>query len=381
MEGDPMSAAPGPALIALAAGGTGGHVFPAQALAEALNLRGHRLALLTDSRGGRYGGALADIERHAITAASPSMGGIIGKIGALISLLIGARQARRILRTLRPGAVVGFGGYASVPSIFAAHRLGIPTVIHEQNAVLGRANRLLAARVDRIATSFPETLRVSARARANIACTGNPVRPAIAALNERPYDRPSEGGRFRLLVVGGSQGAQALSQVVPAALALLPAEARARLSVNQQCRPEDLEAVRAAYRAADIAAECDRFFDDMAERLGAAHLVIARSGASTVAELAASGRPAILVPYPHALDDHQSANARALEAAGAAWLMPQPTFTADTLVARLEALIREPARLAHAAEAARRFARTDATGALATLVEALLPRAPGRSTP
>ena len=367
-----MSAAPNRSLIALAAGGTGGHVFPAQALAEALIARGHRLALLTDSRGGRYGGALAEIEHHAISSASPSTGGVIGKLSAIFRLIAGTREARRLLRSLQPGAVVGFGGYASVPPLFAATRLRIPTMIHEQNAVLGRANRLLAARVDRIATSFPETQRVRAGAVAHVACTGNPVRPAIAALGARSYEAPTESGRFRILIVGGSQGAQALSRVVPEALAHLPDAARTRLNVVQQCRPEDLEAVRAAYRSASIQAECDRFFDDMADRLAAAHLVIARSGASTVAELAAAGRPAILVPYPHAMDDHQSANAHALERAGAAWLMPQASFTADALRLRLEALMAEPRVLAEAAQAARRFAKPDASGALATLVESLM---------
>jgi len=366
-------------MIALAAGGTGGHVFPAQALAEVLRARGHRLALLTDTRGDRFGAALPEIERHAISSASPSTRGVLGKLSAVFHLVMGARQARRVLQTIRPGAVVGFGGYASVPPLYAARRLGIPTMIHEQNAVLGRANRLLAGRADRIATSFPNTSRIAAEAEQRTVCTGNPVRPAIAALGESPYEAPAEGGRFRLLVVGGSQGAQVLSKVVPAALARLSDASRARLSINQQCRPEDLEAVRAAYRSAGIAAECDRFFEDMAERLGAAHLVIARSGASTVAELAASGRPAILVPYPHALDDHQSANARALEAAGAAWLMPQQSFTENALGERIELLMREPARLVEASRAARSFARADAAGGLAALVEALLRPEPGRA--
>jgi len=256
--------------------------------------------------------------------------------------------------------------------LFAATRLRIPTVIHEQNAVLGRANRLLASRVNRIATSFPATERLGAKAEQHVVCTGNPVRPAIAALGSRTYEVPTDSSRLRLLIVGGSQGAQALSRVVPEALARMPDVTRARLSVVQQCRPEDLEAVRAAYRAANIQAECDRFFDDMAGRLAAAHLVIARSGASTVAELAAAGRPAILVPYPHAMDDHQSANARALERAGAAWLMPQASLTPDRLRSRLELLMAEPHDLAEAAQAARRFAQPDAAGALATIVESLL---------
>jgi UDP-N-acetylglucosamine--N-acetylmuramyl-(pentapeptide) pyrophosphoryl-undecaprenol N-acetylglucosamine transferase len=367
-----MSAPLTPALIALATGGTGGHVFPAQALAEALHARGHRLALLTDARGGRFGGALGAAEHHAIAAASPSTGGLIGKLGALFRLLLGIRQAGRILRALAPGAVVGFGGYASVPPLIAARRLGIPTVIHEQNAVLGRANRLLAGRVDRIATSFPATLQVPAASGARLVVTGNPVRPAIAALGEHDYAPPEAAGRLRLLVIGGSQGAQALARLVPAALARLPAPLRGRLRVEQQCRQEDLDAAIAAYREAGIEAECRRFFDDIAERLGAAHLIIARAGASTVMELAASGRPAILVPYPHALDDHQSANARALEAAGGAWLMPQAALTVETLAAHLEGLFAAPQLLADAARGARSLARPGAADALAGVIEGLL---------
>ncbi len=210
-----MTAAPDVGLIALAAGGTGGHVFPAQALAAMLEARGHRLALLTDTRGHRYGGVLERVETHAIRSASPSAPGLGAKLAALIRLALGTREARRLLVRLKPGAVVGFGGYASVPPLLAAHRLGIPTIVHEQNAVLGRANRLLARRVDRIATSFPATRRVPAEAAARVVCTGNPVRPPIAALAAAGYRAPQAAGALRLLVFGGSQGAQALSRLVP----------------------------------------------------------------------------------------------------------------------------------------------------------------------
>ncbi|MGD9537215.1 MAG: undecaprenyldiphospho-muramoylpentapeptide beta-N-acetylglucosaminyltransferase [Alphaproteobacteria bacterium] len=366
-----MSGAREAGLIALAAGGTGGHVFPAQALAATLDARGHRLALLTDARGHRYGGVLDRIESHPIRSASPSARGVAAKLGALFRLMIGTREAKRLLARLKPGAVVGFGGYASVPPVLAACRLGIPTVIHEQNAVLGRANRLLARRVDRLATSFPTTLRVPARAKGRIVCTGNPVRPPIAEVGGTPYRAPGPEDRINLLIFGGSQGARALSTLVPAALAQLPQPVRQRLQVVQQCRPEDLNEVATTYQAAGIAAECDRFFEDMAARLGAAHLVIARAGASTVAELAAAGRPSILIPYPHALDDHQSANARALEAAGAAWLMAQDRLTTEGLAAAIAGLLDAPERLAAAAAAALGFARADAARALADIVEAL----------
>jgi len=358
-------------LIALAAGGTGGHVFPAQALAATLDARGHRLALLTDTRGHRFGGVLDRIETHAIRSASPSARGVAAKIGALIRLMLGTREARRLLASLKPRAVVGFGGYASVPPVLAASRLGIPTVIHEQNAVLGRANRLLASRVDRLATSFPTTRRVPARAQDHVVCTGNPVRPPIATLGATPYRAPKAEDRINLLIFGGSQGAQALSRLVPAALAQLPAPLRRRLQVVQQCRPEDLNEVATTYEAAGIAAECDRFFDDMAVRLGVAHLVIARAGASTVAELAAAGRPSILIPYPHALDDHQSANAHALEKAGAAWVLSQDGLNVEMLSAAIAGLFDAPQRLIEAAAAALRFARPDAALALAEIVESL----------
>ena len=361
-----------PTLIALAAGGTGGHVFPAHALAATLEARGHRLALLTDTRGHHYGGVLARIDTHAIRSASPSAPGLFAKLGALLRLALGTREARRLLGRLKPGAVVGFGGYASVPPLLAAHHLGIPTVLHEQNAVLGRANRLLARRVDRIATSFPATRRVPAEATARVVCTGNPVRPPIAALGGAGYRAPGVDGPLKLLVFGGSQGAQVLSRLVPAALAKLPDRLRSRLVVVQQTRPEDLDEVVAAYRAAAIAAECAAFFDDRAARLETAHLVIARSGASTVAELAASGRPAVLIPYPYALDDHQSANAEALTAAGAAWLMPQANLSVEALVTAIGGLLDEPERLVQAAEAARGFARRDAAHALADLVKRLI---------
>jgi UDP-N-acetylglucosamine--N-acetylmuramyl-(pentapeptide) pyrophosphoryl-undecaprenol N-acetylglucosamine transferase len=302
------------------------------------------------------------------------------KMMALLRLVLGVREAKRVLRALRPGAVVGFGGYASVPPLIAASRLGIPTALHEQNAVLGRANRLLARRVDHIATSFPTTSRVPTSAARHVICTGNPVRPALAALGARPYQAPGPNDTIRLLVVGGSQGAQALSTLVPAALESLPVALRARLSVVQQCRLEDLQAVIARYNAAAITAECARFFDDMAARLDAAHLVIARSGASTVAELAAAGRPAILIPYPHAMDDHQSANAHALEAVGAAWCLPQATLNAPLLATTLEALFSAPLRLADAASAAHGFAKRNAAHALADLVEHLIGESVGRAT-
>lgn len=362
-------------LVLLAAGGTGGHVFPAEALASVLIERGFRLGLVTDRRGHAYGGTLGSLETFRISAGGIAGRGLMNKLRAVAELGLGVIQARSLLKRLRPAAVVGFGGYASVPTMVAATLLGLPTAIHEQNAVLGRANRLLAGRVRRIATSYANVLHVDPAWRDKLAHTGMPVRAAVAALRDAPYPALTEDGPIRLLVLGGSQGARVLSEIVPSALAALPDAIRGRLSVAQQCRPEDIEAVRGAYAGSGIDATLESFFADAPDRISAAHLVIARSGASTVAELTALGRPAILVPYPHAIDDHQTANARAVDEAGGAWLMPQPAFTSDALASRLEALFTQPGTLARAAGCARTAGRPDAAAQLADLVAAL----PGQS--
>lgn len=357
-------------LIVLTAGGTGGHVFPAEALAEELLRRGCRLALVTDRRGHAYGGALGSLQTFRIRAGGLAGRGVLGTLKGAAELVVGLFQARRLLKTLRPAAVVGFGGYASVPAVFAAIQLKIPTAIHEQNAVLGRANRLVAPSVKRIAKSFADT-RFIGRDSNRAVLTGMPVRPAVAAMRDQPYPALGLDAPLRLLVMGGSQGARVLSQVVPAALAALPASLRARIELSQQCRPEDLDAVRAAYDGTGIRVELASFFADVPQRLAAAHLVITRSGASTVGELTAVGRPAILVPYLHATDDHQTANAKAMEAAGAAWLMPQPSFTVEALRMRLESLLSQPAALIAAAEGARAAGIPDAASRLADVAEQL----------
>ncbi|HZB93208.1 MAG TPA: undecaprenyldiphospho-muramoylpentapeptide beta-N-acetylglucosaminyltransferase, partial [Stellaceae bacterium] len=317
-------------LIVLAAGGTGGHLFPAEALARELMGRGCRIALVTDRRGQAFGDKLPGVALHRIRAGRFGTG-LVSKVVGIAELALGTLEAGRLLRSLAPAAAVGFGGYPSVPTMLAAARQNLPTVIHEQNAILGRANRLLAPRVRRIATAFPELGGMREADRARVVLTGNPVRPAIAALRGAPYRAPEEDGAFDILILGGSQGARALSQVVPAAFALMPEALRRRLRVTQQARAEDLEGVRRAHRASGVAAELAPFFNDVPERLARAHLVISRAGASTMAELAMVGRPAILVPYPHAADDHQTANARALEKAGGAWVVPQAEFTAAAL--------------------------------------------------
>ena len=364
---------PSTAEIVIAAGGTGGHFFPAEALAAELLARGHRVALMTDARSGSlqspvFVGQLSFVIRGAGIAGR----GAARAAHAMLQLAAGVVQARRILARLDARVIVGFGGYPSIPPVLATRlsRSRPAVILHEQNAVLGRANRFLARHVDALALSFDATHRVPSGARHVV--IGNPVRPAIAALAEITYTPPSD--TIRLLVLGGSLGARVFSDVVPAALAALPQPLRDRIAVTQQCRPEDLQRVRAAYAAAGINAELAAFFPDVAARLATAHLVIARAGASTVAELAVAGRPAILVPLPGAIDNHQAENARVLSEARGATVMLQPNFNAQSLCDHLRRLLDEPDQLAHAASAARRVARADATARLADLVETQLRR-------
>ena len=360
-------------LIVLATGGTGGHVFPAEALATELAAREYRLALFTDRRGGAYSGVLGDLETHRIRA-----GGVAGKnILALLQsgpeLAIGLFQARGLLKRLQPSVVVGFGGYASVPTMLAGCLGNYPTAIHEQNAVLGRANRLLAPRVDRIGTCFDAVEGLPTDAAGKVTKTGMPVRPAVIDFQGAPYPELADEGNFHLLVIGGSQGARVLSDVVPAALSALPDGIRNRLRVVQQCRPEDLKRVRAAYDKTDVQAELASFFDDVPARLAAAHLVIGRAGASTVAELTTVGRPSLLIPYPYAADDHQSRNAHAVDEAGAGWLLPEPAFTADALRSRIESLLGMPVILERTAANARALGHPEAAKSLADMIGALIP--------
>jgi UDP-N-acetylglucosamine--N-acetylmuramyl-(pentapeptide) pyrophosphoryl-undecaprenol N-acetylglucosamine transferase len=353
----------------LAAGGTGGHMFPAEAVARELVARGRRVFLVTDARAESFGDRLPDVEIYRIQAGTP-FGGPLGAAQGLGQLALGAAQARRLLRRLKPAAVAGFGGYPSVPTMLAARLLGRPTLIHEQNAVLGRANRLLAPRALRIATGFAETAKLRRADSTRAIHTGNPVRPTILAA-ACAYRAPSPGRTVELLVLGGSQGARALSEIVPTALALLPQSLRSVLRVSHQARAEDLDTAAAAYASAGIVVELQRFFTDVPQRMSRAHLAICRAGASTVAELAAIGRPAVLVPYPYATDDHQSANARAFAAAGAGWSMAQAELRPETLAERISGLLGDPGRLRQAAANAAGFARPEAAHDLARLVLAL----------
>lgn len=358
--------------IILAAGGTGGHFFPAEALARELLARGRTVTLVTDRRGQAFGDSLPEVPVHRIRAASPA-GGIVGKLKGGLQLLLGILEARALLRRLDPAAVVGFGGYPSVPAVFAAGQARLPVLLHEQNAVLGRANRMLMQSARRLATAFAEVAAVGQKDRAKIVRTGNPVRPAVAARRDTPYETPAADGPLRILVMGGSQGARVFSEVIPQALALLPVELRARIHLSQQCRPEDLEAARGALSGLGLGGlDLQSFFRDVPERLATCHLAVTRAGASTIAELTCIGRPAVLVPYPHATDDHQTANARQLAAAGAAWLVPQPDFTPQALAAQLAGLLSDAPALARAAAAARDWGTDRAAANLADAVLAML---------
>lgn len=353
--------------IILAAGGTGGHIFPAEALAEALLRQGERVVLVTDHRFGHIkSGALSAIERHTIHTGT-NAGAWHKKILGVAGLIIGVVQANRVLSKLKPKVVVGFGGYPSFPTVYAASGAGIPTVIHEQNSVLGRANRMLAGRVDVIATSFPSTQMMEDKDQSKVTVTGNPVRGSVRALAQVPYPSFGEDGKMHILVTGGSLGASVFSEVVPAAIALLPASLRARIRIDQQCREAELADTRAAYATINVNADLATFFIDVPARLAASHLVIARSGASTVAELAVAGRPGILVPLPTSMDNHQYFNANALEEVGGGWVMTQDGFTPASLSARLEAFLTAPDALAKAAENAKKIGNESAAEKLAAL--------------
>jgi UDP-N-acetylglucosamine--N-acetylmuramyl-(pentapeptide) pyrophosphoryl-undecaprenol N-acetylglucosamine transferase len=350
----------------LAAGGTGGHLFPAEALAVELIGRGNEVHVLSDARAEAFAARLPEVAIHQIRAGRFG-GGAAHTAHALGELALGALQARRVLRRLAPACVIGFGGYPSVPTMLAAVYLGLPTMIHEQNAVLGRANRLLAPRVRCIAGAFPKISGLRPIDEARMVHTGNPVRPAILAVGQPKYRAPQRGGPIELLILGGSQGARIMSEAVPPALSALPTRLRDGLRVSHQARPEDLPGVVAIYREHRIEAELQSFFTDVPERLARAQLVVCRAGASTLAELAAVGRPALLIPYPYATDNHQAANARAFAEAGGGWVLSQSELHADTLALHLENLLQDQAALTAAAQCAAAFGRRDATRELARL--------------
>jgi UDP-N-acetylglucosamine--N-acetylmuramyl-(pentapeptide) pyrophosphoryl-undecaprenol N-acetylglucosamine transferase len=353
--------------MVLAAGGTGGHLFPAQALAEVLSGRGYAVHLVSDERGAAYGGRFPATAIHAIPASTLTPRRPWRLPGQLLRLARGLAQSRRLLLAIAPGAVVGFGGYPSLPPLVAASRLGIPVVVHEQNAVMGRANRFLARRARIVATSFPEVAGLAGTSAPTV-ITGNPVRRAVIEVRDTPYSPPGADEVFRLLVVGGSQGARFFSDFMPRVIAELPLAVRRRLSLTQQCRPEDLARVKSACERLGVEAELKAFFDDLPRRIADAHLVVARAGASTVAELAVVGRPAIFVPLPHAIDHDQQRNAESWARAGAGWVRRQDDIDAAEFAAFLTRLRYGEEDLARAAGAARALGRPDAAERLAEVV-------------
>ncbi len=366
------------------AGGTGGHLFPAVALGMALIKRGHAVGLVTDRRGKAFSamieGDFADTPTYRIDAASPS-GNLFNKVTGAISLMRGFFQAKKLMRSVRPRAVIGFGGYASVPSCMAARHAGVPVILHEQNAVMGRANRLVAQRAKMIFTSFPKTAGLQPQCQSQF--VGNPVRAPFLQAAAQAYPPITESGILRLLVVGGSQGARIFADILPGAIAKLPAALQQRLHITQQTREEDMERCQAAYDALSIKADLSPFIGAMAQQMAQAHLLICRCGASTLSEVTAVGRPAILVPYPYAMDNHQEANAQALASAEGGWLMVQKgwekeaseIFTVEALAEKLFSLLSNPEKLGQAAVASQQFAQINAADQMAKTLESLFSEA------
>ncbi len=356
----------------LAAGGTGGHMVPAHALAAELMRRGHHVALITDARGAKIPGLFDGVETHALPA------GRITKtplswIPGWQAIRKGRMMSYDIFREFGPSAVIGFGGYPAFPALLGAKRGGVPTVVHEQNAVLGRVNRLVGGWVSAIATSYPDVARMKDGWREKTHLVGNPVRAEIIKIREQDFPPIDDNGIFRILVTGGSQGASVLSRVVPDGLGLLPLNLRRRLQVTQQCRAEDIESVRDRYAQLGIPADLNTYMADLPERLSWAHLVIARAGASTIAELTAAGRPAILIPLPSATDDHQTANVREMVDAGGARAIAESDFTPVELAKQMQKLGLDAVGLANAAKRAWGCGRPEATRDLADLIESIGP--------
>jgi UDP-N-acetylglucosamine--N-acetylmuramyl-(pentapeptide) pyrophosphoryl-undecaprenol N-acetylglucosamine transferase len=354
----------------VAAGGTGGHLFPAQAFAREMLRRGHRVVLMTDKRFLAYKDGFGDVEVRTVLSGHVS-GPLLKKIKGAFCIVGGLAQAGLTLMKLKPQAVIGFGGYPSFPTMAAAIELGIPTVLHEQNRLMGKVNRLIAGKVSKLALSFESTQRTGSAKAENMVVTGNPVRDKIAALHDKAYPLLDESGPIHLLVFGGSQGARVFSEVLPQALGKLDKALQTRLRITQQCRKEDLEAARALYQQLGIQANLAPFFGDMEVHIAAAHLVICRAGASTVAEMTMAGRPAIYVPYPYAAEDHQRLNADYAVGQGAGWLLLEQDFTAERMAGELAVLFKDRQKLAEAAANAKSLAKVNAAAALADVAERL----------
>jgi len=358
-------------LVLISAGGTGGHMFPAEALARDLIGRGYRVALATDKRGEKYKPFADGIPVYVLKSGAMKAG-LLAKFQAGIALSFGILQGKKLVDKLKPAIVVGFGGYPSFPAVYAAQKKNIPTIIHEQNAILGKANAMLAPKADRIATAWPNINGIKESDSVRVVVTGNPVRPDIAALYNKPYPALEQDGILRILIMGGSLGASVFGDVLPAMIEKLSPDYRNRLEIMQQCRSENIEQVKAAYAQAGVKAELDTFFDNVAERLEKCHLFIGRSGAGAVSEVSTAGRPAIYVPYPHHKDQQQKRNADAVFDVGGAWVMTQDGFTVEALQARIETFLQSPESLFNAAENARSCGRPDAARKLGNVVTALM---------
>jgi len=357
------------AQFAICAGGTGGHLFPAQALSAELKRRGHRIVLLTDERGLRFGDTFPCDEIVQIPSSTLSLRSPLKALSGIREIVSGVLKAREALKSSSFCAVAGFGGYPTLPPMVAARILGLPICLHEQNAVMGRANRFLSRFATVLATSFEVTQKAPDKAKLRIITTGNPVRQQVLELRSSPYTPAFGNEEFRLLIFGGSQGASIFGDVMPAALELLPEMTKKRLKVTQQCRQEDIDKVKTAYSDAGIDAEVAAFFSNLPERMANSHLVIARSGASTLSELTVIGCPAVLVPLPGSLDNDQRENARSLEAHGGAWVVEQSELKPDRVAKLLEKFMNEPDLLVAAALAAHKIGKPDATMLLADAVE------------
>ena len=355
-------------VVVLAAGGTGGHIYPAESLAKYLEEGGCEIFLISDKKGADLSTSEGWLKVIEITVQSVSGKTGLGKVVAFLSLLKAIFQVRRILKKLHPQAVIGFGGYASFPTMVAAVIGKHKTIIHEQNAIMGRANRFLASRVNVIATSFRSTQGVPVNAKTNVIMTGMPVRQNMISKHGRGYPKLSKKSKLRILIAGGSQGASVLSKVVPDAIRVLGVDRSDQIEINQQCRQEDYERLEAIYQQLGVYADVSVFYKDIADRLRDCHLFIGRAGASTIAELKVVGRPSILIPYPFAFDDHQTRNAFEIEQIGGGWLIPEPLFTADELARRLKIFLRCPRMLDTAASSISANGNPKATEFLGALV-------------
>ncbi|MBI1300258.1 MAG: undecaprenyldiphospho-muramoylpentapeptide beta-N-acetylglucosaminyltransferase [Alphaproteobacteria bacterium] len=364
MESDPY-------FILISAGGTGGHMSPAAALASDLKTRGHRVELVTDDRGLKFLSMFKEVKHHVVKSGTLGSG-VIGKIKGMINLALGIPQGFALIQSLKPDLVIGFGGYPSFPAVYAAQKFHIPTIIHEQNSLIGKANLLLAPQAERIALSFKYMGCLEREDTFRTVITGNPIRSDIAMLHEYDYEVPKAGEDFNIFVMGGSLGATVLSEVVPKALAGLPDADRVRLRVTQQCREADIESARHIYDQAGVRVYLKPFIDDVASVLGSAHLVIARSGASTVAEVSAAGVPAIYVPYPHHKDQQQLKNAESVFLEGGAWILEEKNFTETRLREKIEAFLKDPKSLSEAAGHAKSCGRPNAAKRLGNLVIAVV---------